>query len=103
MGLITPAQGEKSPEKHMLTRYFGDSDEWGVMPDISPVFSCKENSGGLLCSDGLTDMLAFSEIAEIMKECPEPADAVNRLVEAALEHGGRDNVTCLVFRAEAEA
>ena len=102
MGLLTPAQGEKSPERHMLTRYFGDSDEWGVMPDISPVFSFEENTGGLLCSDGLTDMLDFREIAGIMKDCPEPADAVNRLVDSALEHGGRDNVTCLVFRVESE-
>lgn len=100
MGFLTPAQGEKSREKHMLTRFLGDNDEWGAMPDASERFSFGENTGGLLCSDGLTDMLTFSEIAAIMKDSPEPSEAVNRLVDSALEHGGRDNVTCLVFRIE---
>ncbi len=100
MGLLTPEQGEKSREKHMLTRFLGDNDEWGAMPDASRRFDFAENSGGLMCSDGLTDMLTFREIAEIMKDCPEPADAVNRLVDSALAHGGHDNVTCLVFRIE---
>ena len=100
MGLLTPAQGEKSREKHMLTRFLGDNDEWGTMPDSSQKFSTDNNTGGLLCSDGLTDMLTFSEIAAIMKNNPDPAKAVNALVDSALEHGGRDNVTCLVFRIE---
>ena len=100
MGMLTPAQGEKSREKHMLTRFLGDNEEWGAMPDASRRFSFDEHTGGLMCSDGLTDMLTFREIAEIMKNNPEPADAVNKLVESALEHGGHDNVTCLVFRVE---
>ena len=98
MGLLTPAQGDKSRERHMLTRFLGDNEEWGALPDASKRFSFDENTGGLLCSDGLTDMLNFQEIAAIMKDNPEPADAVNRLVDSALEHGGHDNVTCLVFR-----
>lgn len=100
LGMMTPAQAEKSREKHILMRYLGDHEEWGAMPDASRRFMFTENTGGLMCSDGLTDMLAFREIAAIMKDCHEPADAVNRLVEAALERGGHDNVTCLAFRIE---
>ena len=100
MGLLTPAQGEKSREKHMLTRFLGDNDEWGALPDASNKFFTDENTGGMMCSDGLTDMLTFSEIAAIMNANPDPAKAVNALVDSALEHGGHDNVTCLVFRIE---
>ena len=82
----------------MLTRFLGDSDEFGVMPDTSKEFNFETNSRGLLCSDGLTDMLAFKDIAGIMKNYPDPSDAVNALVEAALMRGGKDNVTCVVFR-----
>lgn len=103
MGMLTPEQAEKSRERHILTRYLGDSDEYGVMPDTSRAFSFAANSRGLLCSDGLTDMLSFPEISRIMKAAKDPAEAVNILVNSALDHGGKDNVTCLVFEISGEA
>ncbi|MBQ7220137.1 MAG: serine/threonine-protein phosphatase [Synergistaceae bacterium] len=103
MGLLTPAQADKSRERHILTRYLGDNDGFGVMPDASREFVFGANTGGLMCSDGLTDMLSFQEIAAIMKAAKSPAEAVNQLVLSALEHGGRDNVTCVVFEIQKEA
>jgi serine/threonine protein phosphatase PrpC len=50
----------------------------------------------LLCSDGLTDMVSDSRIAEVLY-VPDAQSAAARLVEEALEGGGADNVTCLVF------
>jgi serine/threonine protein phosphatase PrpC len=50
----------------------------------------------LLCSDGLTDMVAEDRIAEVLAE-PAPEAVVAQLVEDALLAGGVDNVTCLVF------
>ena len=100
LGMMSPAQAEKSREKHILMRYLRDIDGWGAMPDASRRFAFEDNTGGLMCSDGLTDMLTFREIADIMQNTPEPSDAVNKLVDAALERGGHDNVTCLVFRIE---
>ena len=100
MGLLTPAQADKSRERHILTRYLGDSDDFGAMPDTSKEFAFTTHSGGLMCSDGLTDMLSFQEIAAIMKSAKSPKDAVNMLVESALAHGGRDNVTCIVFEIQ---
>ena len=103
MGLITPAQAEKDRDRHVLTRCLGIyEDEFTLAPASSPKFDTDTNTGGLLCSDGLTDMLTFPEISRIMKDNPEPSDAVNKLVDSALEHGGRDNITCIVFRIEKE-
>lgn len=99
MGLITMEQADKSRERHILTRCLGIyDDEAPVSPAVYGPFMFGENSGGLMCSDGLTDMLAFSDIAQIMANYSEPADCVNALVEAALMRGGHDNVTCVVFR-----
>ncbi|MBQ7155751.1 MAG: serine/threonine-protein phosphatase [Synergistaceae bacterium] len=99
MGLLTPEQADKSRERHILTRCLGIyDDEVPVSPAVYGPFMFDSNSGGLMCSDGLTDMLEFKDIAGIMKNYPEPSDAVNALVEAALMRGGRDNVTCVVFR-----
>lgn len=50
----------------------------------------------LLCSDGLTDMVSDHRIAELLY-VPDTQAAAAGLVEAALEAGGSDNVTCLVF------
>ena len=103
MGLITPAQAEKDRDRHVLTRCLGIyEDEFTLAPASSPKFSTDINTGGLLCSDGLTDMLTFPEVSRIMQDNPEPSDAVNKLVDSALEHGGRDNITCIVFRIEKE-
>ena len=50
----------------------------------------------LLCSDGLTDLVVDERIAEIL-QLADPEPRPRRLVDAALEAGGTDNVTCLVF------
>jgi serine/threonine protein phosphatase PrpC len=48
----------------------------------------------LLCSDGLTDMLSDAEISGVLAR--SMTDPAQRLVEAALDAGGRDNVTVVV-------
>lgn len=53
----------------------------------------------LLCSDGLTDLVPDEVIGDALARL-ERGDAVNALVRAALQAGGRDNVTCLVSEVE---
>jgi protein phosphatase len=50
----------------------------------------------LLCSDGLTDMAAEEEIVSTLSAHPTSEDACEALVDVALEHGGRDNVTVII-------
>ena len=52
----------------------------------------------VLCSDGLTEPVHDSEIAEILAASPDPRTASRRLVDRALERGGPDNVTVVVAR-----
>ena len=49
----------------------------------------------LLCSDGLHDMVSFEEIAAMLKEGIDPKQSAEQLLNAALRHGGRDNVTII--------
>jgi protein phosphatase len=53
----------------------------------------------LLCSDGLTDMLDDAEIAACLDR--PNAEAVPRLLEAAMAAGGRDNVSIVLVSVEA--
>ncbi len=50
----------------------------------------------LLCTDGLTDMLTDEQITQFLVQQTDPQFAVDALVEAALEAGGKDNVTVVV-------
>lgn len=52
----------------------------------------------LLCSDGLTDVVADDEIATLLSEAPAAAHAVERILAACLSRGAPDNVTVLVAR-----
>src|SRR5262249_28444921 len=51
----------------------------------------------LLCSDGLSEMVDDDAIARILAE-REPPDAAQVLLDAALDGGGKGNVTVIVAR-----
>lgn len=58
----------------------------------------------LLCSDGLTGPVSEEEIAEVLASTTDLQKAVDTLIDLANEHGGPDNVTCVIVRwAEAGA
>ena len=82
--------------KHSLTQYLGiDEDEFLVEPSI---IQCELTAGDrfLLCSDGLTDMLTDDEIGSLLRSADSPKYAVEALIAAALDRGGRDNITILI-------
>jgi protein phosphatase len=54
----------------------------------------------LLCSDGLTDLLHESEITDILCAGYSAVDCVDKLIQAAMEHGGRDNITVMIYRID---
>lgn len=75
----------------------------GIFPEemtIEPSIICVEpkyDDRLLLCSDGLTDMIAEDEIRDVIKEDP-PSEAAGLLLEKALKAGGKDNITSIVVR-----
>ena len=50
----------------------------------------------LLCSDGLTDMVDDDAILRVLAERHESKQACRQLLDLALHHGGKDNVTIVV-------
>ena len=95
MGILTPKQAERSRERNILTRYVGmPYDDFMSFPDAYGPY--KFDGKILLCSDGLTDMLSYREISEIVSRSD---DSVYELTEAALKKGGNDNITCLMINS----
>lgn len=51
-----------------------------------------------MCSDGLSKMVADSEIQDVIESEQELDDAVQSLIDLANERGGSDNVTVVLVR-----
>jgi protein phosphatase len=96
-GILTPAEGENHPNKHVLTRAVGA--EADVHPDIA-TDALMAGDIFVLCSDGLINHVDDDSIRQIVLDF-EPADAAWNLVGAALQGGGSDNTTVLVVRIDA--
>lgn len=97
MGHITPAEALLSPLRNVITRALGTQP--GVEPDL---FDLKAEDGDifLLCSDGLTGELPDPLIASLLDSSLPLEDLCVRLVDAANQAGGHDNITCMLVRAE---
>lgn len=50
----------------------------------------------VLSSDGITDRLSGEQLVAAMDQGRNPAESAKSLVDAALEHGSRDNASCVV-------
>lgn len=92
-GLITADEARTHPLRNIVTRCLGMAR--GAEPDAS-VVSAVPGDRWVLCSDGLNGELTDAEIAEIVGAHPDPQQAADALVAAAVEAGGRDNVTVIV-------
>ncbi|WP_241981174.1 PP2C family protein-serine/threonine phosphatase [Cryobacterium algoritolerans] len=93
-GLITAESAEQHPERNVITRAVG-ADEF-VDADVWLIPASGRHSF-LVCTDGLTKELGHAEIAGLLATHDE-SSATGRsiaevLVDAALAHGGHDNVT----------
>jgi protein phosphatase len=92
-GLITPEQARKSPYRHVITRALGIDRE--IQVDQRAIRT-RENDIFLLCSDGLTEMVEDHEIARILRD--SPSAAAEKLINAANNRGGVDNITVVVLK-----
>jgi PPM family protein phosphatase len=93
-GRISEEQALVHPERHIVTRALGGPDP--LHPDFFS-FALAEAERVLLCSDGVTDLLRDAELAELLTDNPDPRDAADQVVAAALSAGGIDNATALVI------
>ena len=55
----------------------------------------------LLCSDGLTDMVDNLTISQLLSQMDTPEQGAKALLKAALDGGGKDNITAIVCRVRA--
>jgi PPM family protein phosphatase len=98
MGRMDRAEALRSPLRNVITRALGTQNS--VTPDV---FELETEPGDLflLCSDGLTRELSDSLIESMLRVGAPLDEMCARLVAAANQAGGHDNITCLLMRVNA--
>jgi protein phosphatase len=95
-GLITAEQAMQSKNKNLVTRGLG------ITPEVElelHEYEVAPDDLYLLCSDGLTDLVANSDIQLTLNALSSDLElAAEKLVEMANDNGGKDNISVILVR-----
>ncbi|MGZ3645128.1 MAG: PP2C family protein-serine/threonine phosphatase [Ktedonobacteraceae bacterium] len=93
-GIIQPDDIYTHPKRNQIYRSLGEKPVVDVDSFVVPL---KAGDKLLLCSDGLWDMVRDPEIQRLMSDpTPDPSKLGQKLIQAALDGGGEDNVSVIV-------
>lgn len=93
LGKMVRGSQDYLKKKNIITRAIGADEQVSV--DFFEV-ELKKGDYILLCSDGLSNMLEEREMKEIIYAEGTLKEKTERLVDAANEHGGRDNIAVVL-------
>lgn len=96
-GMLTAEQAKSSRLKNIITRSVGFEED--VLVDVMGVPTIPGDTF-VLCSDGLANMVADTEILDAVRKLPI-AELPANLIALANERGGDDNITVVAVRLEA--
>ena len=95
-GILNPEEIERHPLRNVITKAVGAKEDIEI-----DVVERKLSPGDvvLICSDGLHSMIHDDRILEVLRTSPPSLeDGAARLIEAANEAGGKDNVSVVLVR-----
>ncbi|UJF35276.1 Stp1/IreP family PP2C-type Ser/Thr phosphatase [Paenibacillus hexagrammi] len=99
-GQITLEEADHHPRRNWITRALGT--EPTVEVDLYEV-AWRKGETILICTDGLSGLVDPAFIKEIVKSHPDIEEAATKLVASALDAGGDDNVTVVLFTHDTES
>lgn len=99
-GQVTTEEALTHSHRNVLYRAIGQTDTVQVDTYMEPL---PAGACLLLCSDGLWDTVSDADMAGILKAAPDARTAADRLVAAANERGGGDNITVLIAARNSDA
>lgn len=96
-GVLSVEEAQRHPYRHVLTRSLGRAD---AAPDVAQL-AVQPGDRLVLCSDGLSNLVAPHEIQAVVLRHP-PQAAAEQLIALANQRGGSDNITALVVQVGQE-
>ncbi len=112
VGVISSEEARSHPRRHLIRSYLGSSEP--IHPDLRLYMDPNENQEQakanqglplvpgdqiLICTDGLTDLVADEEILEILVGEESKDEQLQKLVDLANLRGGHDNITAVVLQS----
>lgn len=97
-GVLTEEQAACHPMRNYITRAVGT--EKTIETDLYSV-SRRKGDRWLVCSDGLYSQVSKTEMLRLALT-EDLEEAADRLLEAALENGGKDNISFVLIRDDRE-
>ena len=95
LGELTPEQAKNHPDKNIITRAVGTSDE--IRIDFFDV-RLAEGNQILMCSDGLSNMVEDDRMYQILRDSGTD-DKARALIDEANANGGKDNIAVIVIES----
>jgi len=92
-GEISAEETATHPARGRLTHFVGMEGE--PLPETR-LLEIHPGDRLLLCSDGLTTLVGDQQLSSIMRHAGPPEITCVRLIQAANEAGGTDNITVIV-------
>jgi PPM family protein phosphatase len=92
---IDAAQLEKHPLRHVITKAIGTLADTETSIHDRPL---RHGDTLLMCTDGLHDLVTEEQMLQVVDSGESLEARAQKLVDLALEAGGRDNVTALLVR-----
>jgi len=98
-GQLTEEEAETFEHNNIILQALGTADT--VQVDLT---YCELRKGDtlLLCSDGLSGMVRFDDIRDVLRTTSEPLEACKLLTERANQAGGHDNITVIVVKFDGD-
>ncbi len=93
-GVLTEEQAACHPMRNYITRAVGTEES--VTVDMT-MYERKQGDRWLICSDGLYGMIPGGELRRLMA-VPDLEEAADLLLRAALEGGGKDNISLVLLQ-----
>jgi serine/threonine protein phosphatase PrpC len=98
--MLLTTDDRSSPTSHSVTQSLGGADRLtAITPHLVALEPLRSHDRLLICSDGLTEVVAFDEISAAISE-PDPARSASLLLQKALEGGAPDNVTFILIESQ---
>src|SRR3984957_9373636 len=89
-GRLSPAAAANHPQRSLIMRALQGSTD--ADPDLS-MHTALLGDRYLLCSDGLTDVVADESVHDVLSTVEDADQAVSQLIALAIRNGGADNNT----------
>lgn len=95
LGRISTDEAAVHPQRNVIYRALGQGEQYD--PDINTM-QLPETGYLLLCSDGLWGVVPDEELYRLVYACLSPEEACKKMIDAANDAGGPDNITAILVR-----